>query len=83
MKYILLFFIRYYSVNVDSYNQIFSESESFKNWRLFVIIFSSICAFIFICLAVFYGYKFKFEYNVPVVSNEKIIPESNEDVPDE
>ena len=31
----------------------------------------------------FYGYKFKFEYNVPVVSNEKIIPESNEDVPDE
>ena len=81
--YPFIFYKRYYSVNVDSYNQIFSESESFKNWRLFVIIFSSICAFIFICLAVFYGYKFKFEYNVPVVSNEKIIPESNEDVPDE
>ncbi len=76
--YPFILYNRNYLVNIESYNKIFSESDSFKNWRLFVIIFSLVCALIFICLSVYNGYKLKVEYNVPAVSNEKIIPEINE-----
>ena len=76
--YPFILYNRNYSVNIDSYNKIFAETNSFKNWRLFVIIFSLVCALIFICLSVYNGYKLKVEYNVPAVSNEKIIPETNE-----
>ncbi len=76
--YPFILYNRNYSVNIDSYNKIFAETNSFKNGRLFVIIFSLVCALIFICLSVYNGYKLKVEYNVPAVSNEKIIPEINE-----
>ena len=66
-------------VNIESYNKIFSESDSFKNWRLFVIIFSLVCALVLICLAVYYGYILKYKYNIPVDSNEKIIPDIIDD----
>ena len=77
--YPFILYNRNYLVNIESYNKIFSESDSFKNWRLFVIIFSLVCALVFICLAVYYGYILKYKYNIPVDSNEKIIPDIIDD----
>jgi ABC-type bacteriocin/lantibiotic exporter with double-glycine peptidase domain len=55
--YPIILYNRKYNISMNSYNNIFNGNISYYNWRLFIIIFGSICTAIFIGLAIMFHLK--------------------------
>ena len=55
--YPIIYYNRKYDIDVTSYQNYFTENKSYKNKKLFVLIFALIVAFIFCSLAVFFYFQ--------------------------
>ena len=53
----IIYYNRKYDIDVTSYQNYFTENKSYKNKKLFVLIFALIVAFIFCSLAVFFYFQ--------------------------